>query len=641
MNFSLNSKYFEILSHPIRFAILKSLDIRMRNFSEILKDVDPDEEIGSSKLNFHLKKLVDMNILTKEDKAYSLSELGLKLLTVIQNFSFDDDQQSEESQKVSDTVEEENFVVKNNIIISKKKDLPIIKRPDNLPLIVSAFEYYEGKNYEFMEENYTLLLPDPIENKIKPKDWIKDFSESIYPLLNHNKSREWLIDRYLKLGYGTRGLQDYGLMDASVSVPPYKTTFDAIVELLSTRGKAGLYAKTGMGKSRTALYIASHWFRSYKTPVLYIQNPNFLNDTDFKNLEEFLRKNIVKTRSDPKILLIIEDAHLVDNNQMDSVRKLIAGANNKTYAIFLSFTDIQILKEETKGLNTNFEQIEYLKKELIPQEFSKILDLNQQWKLLRPYFFEWLKWVATDILFDLLPSSTIREKTEIFLSPWSFVVSLGFLEHSLKELLTHVESNLPIILYYSLGQIYIMRGERGIDLNNLLSMFKNYYNKELVGLIGLEWEKYFISLLNSWTLPDNRLLPPFQQVQNERFLSKDTLINFYHIEWAYKACEDLDGLNKEGKIDFTSLFKQLFPVLFEIWEFSNNNGLSLKSFLFWLRNSIRFDINLEGEIRITSFKVDSQTKKLLNMFELSSEKLKNARPSEMVNWLFIKSVISA
>ena len=79
MNYSLSSKYFEILSHPIRFAILSSLDIRVCNFSEILKEVDPEDEIGSSKLNFHLKKLVDLNIIRKEEKSYSLSDLGLKL----------------------------------------------------------------------------------------------------------------------------------------------------------------------------------------------------------------------------------------------------------------------------------------------------------------------------------------------------------------------------------------------------------------------------------------------------------------------------------------------------------------------------------------------------------------------------------
>ena len=81
------SNYFEVLSHPVRYSILKSLDFHMRNFGEILEDVSNfDVDIGSSKLNFHLKKLVDMGIITKTDKQYAISEFGLKFLSLIQNF---------------------------------------------------------------------------------------------------------------------------------------------------------------------------------------------------------------------------------------------------------------------------------------------------------------------------------------------------------------------------------------------------------------------------------------------------------------------------------------------------------------------------------------------------------------------------
>ena len=156
MNYNINSKYFEILSHPIRFAILQSLDIKMSNFTEILKEVDSNDEIGSSKLNFHLKKLVDLHIIDKEDKMYSLSELGLKLLNVIQNFTLEEDVEEKQDDQLSEDIQEENSWLFKHVDISSKHDIPKIKRPDNLPLIVSVFEYYEGKNFEFMEENYSL-----------------------------------------------------------------------------------------------------------------------------------------------------------------------------------------------------------------------------------------------------------------------------------------------------------------------------------------------------------------------------------------------------------------------------------------------------------------------------------------------------
>ena len=641
MNYNINSKYFEILSHPIRFAILQSLDIKMSNFTEILKDVDPNDEIGSSKLIFHLKKLVDFHIIHKEDKIYSLSELGLKLLTIIQNFALEEEGEFKTNINTYDDTKEEISVVIKDIDISRKSDFPVIKRPDNLPLIVSVFEYYEGKNFDFMEENFTLLLPDPISNDIKPKDWISNFSKSLYPLLNQEKSKEWLIDRYLKLGYGTRGLQDYGLMDASTSVPPHITVFEKLSELLTMRGKAGLFAKTGMGKSRTALYMASYWSRKFKTPILFIQNPNLLNEADITKLESVLREKGAKSRNDPKLLLIIEDAHLAEDSQLEFLKKIIAEANNKTYSVFVSFTDIQTLVESSKMLNSNYDQIEYLKKELIPFEYAEILDLEHQWDLLKPYFLEWLKWVAADVLFDLLPKSPIREETDIFHSPWSFVVSLGFLQNTLKELQSNnMDNNLSLILYYSLAQIYIMRGERGVNLTNLVLMFRNYFGQELEESIGKEWEKYFINKLNSWILPDCRLLPPFQQVQNEKTLTRETQINFYHIEWAFKVCEILDKANCDNDINFNNLFENLFPVSFEVWNYISQNNEDSESFLPWLRESVKFDINNEGEIRLTSFKVKPEYVKTIKSFALKNEKIKNFKQPELVNWLFIKSVIS-
>jgi DNA-binding HxlR family transcriptional regulator len=647
MAVTLTSKYFEILSHPIRFAILQNLNFKMRNFGEILQAVDFNEETGSSKLNFHLKKLIDFEIVSKEDKSYFLTELGFKLLALIQNFQ--DINSSEPNQannhKMSEVISEDfSESDKNEEINSKNNELPIIKRPDLLPAIVSVFEYFEGKNYDFMEKNYSLYLPEPISTEINPRIWIQNFSKSIFPLLNKEKSKEWLIDRYLKLGYGTRGLQDFGLMDASISVPPLSILFGTLIELLQMRGKAGLYGKTGMGKSRIALYIASYWIRRFKTHILYMQNPNYLSENDFQKLEGFLVEKNVTNRNDPRILVIIEDAHLINARQLENLKKIIAGANNKTYSIFVSFTDIQVINDTNKILNSNTRLIEDLKQELIPLEYAEILDLNNHWQTLRPYFREWLQWVATDILFDILPSIPKKEdheNTEKYYSPWSFVVSLGFLENSLKELQKlSTSNNLPLILYYSLAQIYIMRGERNINLDNLIHMIETNFKQELIQLIGNEWESQIINQLNAWTMPNSRLLPPFKHSQNNRTFSKETQIAFYHIKWAYKVCETLDTNHKSDEINFNEFFIHIFPTLFEIWKHIVQNDKNVDHFLFWLRETTKFDINSNGEIRITSFRPNSSHHKILQSFSITDNKLNIFKPSEMINWLFIKSVVN-
>ena len=650
-----SSNYFEILSHPVRFAILKTLDINMRNFGEILKEVSEEIDIGSSKLNFHLKKLVDLGIIDKSEKIYSVSNLGIKLLSLIQNFEYleqegfvEDISQSKQNINASSYINADDDELESTQEIFdpslenlhlKDANLPLIKRTDDLPLLISVFEYFEGKNYEYMEEHYTLFFPDPISLDLTPQDWIKRFSKNFYPLLKHEKSRQWLEDRLLKLGYGTRGLQDYGLMDASISVPPLINLFETIKELLTTRGKAGLYAKTGMGKSRIALYIASFWMRSFKTPILYLQNPNFITDETIQNLQKVLQSNIKGERTAPKWLVIIEDAHLGNKQQVENIIKLIAGASSKTYAIFVSFTEIPLITDASQTTKFVNEQIDSLKNELIPMEYQSSLNLNQHWKKLRPYFKEWLKWVAADVLIDYLPETNFRDNLDIFQSPWSFVVSLGFLKNSLKNLESaSSNNNFPVILYYSIAEIYIMRGERSIPLSALLEMLKNYFNDELTELFGTEWKTKLIQILNTWTLPATRLLPPLKYVQNHKTLSKEALISFYHLHWANEVCTYLEINNSTNKINFNELFIHLFPFMKEIWLKTRESDTEL--FTQWLRLHVGFDINDVGELRLSKFNFKSDQLLPLKSFKLSEEDIKKLTQSQLVNWLFVKSIIS-
>ena len=60
-----SSKYFEILSHPIRYSILRYLNINVCSFSDIQVGLNSDHELISSKaqLCFHLRKMLDDKII--------------------------------------------------------------------------------------------------------------------------------------------------------------------------------------------------------------------------------------------------------------------------------------------------------------------------------------------------------------------------------------------------------------------------------------------------------------------------------------------------------------------------------------------------------------------------------------------------
>ncbi len=645
MSLPTTSNYFEILSHPVRYSILKALDINIRNFGEILKEISLENDIGSSKLNFHLKKLVDLEIIEKNDKLYSISDIGLKLLSLIHNFEILEQHNEFEEYNNNSTLvksdikqkeEKESYSLENLLPEDNNQLLPLINRPSGLPLIFSMFEYFEGKNYDFMEEHYYLKLPEPITELIPPMVWIRNFSNNLESLLQNETSKDWLIDRLLKLGYGTRGLQDFGLMDASISVPPLQSLIDSILKLLSERGKVGLFAKTGMGKSRIALYLASYWIRTHETSILYLQNPNLLDDDDLKGLQRILLENIPKDRKSPGWLIIVEDAHLSDKAQSECLYKLISGASNKTYSILVSFTDIPLINNLNNSIDQTDEFIKNLKKELIPDEYSNLLDLDKHWLKLKPFFKEWLKWISADILIDYLPPLNFKENEKIYQSPWAFVVSLGFLKNSLKDLKNSILSNnFPLILYYSIAQIYIMRGERSLSLSILIKLLSNHFNYELEKVFGEDWIDKINLILNDWTLPAKRLLPPFKYTQNKKSLSRETMINFYHIQWANEACNYLDEINKNEINDYNQFFEKLFPFLKEIWSYLKFNG----TFTNWLRLYVGFDINNQGEIRLTNLRLNSDSLKILSSFKMPESRLKTLNQDQLVNWLFVKSII--
>ena len=555
-----SSKYFEILSHPIRYSILKYLNIDIRSFSDIQAGINSNQEIvgSTAQLSFHLRKMQEEEIIIKSDNLYSASEVGIKLLNIIDQF-----ENNESYYKGVVTNQHSSKKLQSSQINDEKKnDLPIIKRPDNLNHLISVFEYFEGKNYEYMEEKCFLQLPDCLTTDINPKEWITVFSQQIIPFLRDEKSKEWVIDRYLKLGYGTRGLQDYGLMDASLSVPPLASTFNTLVDLLMTRGKAGIYAETGMGKRRLSIYIASYWMRKFKTPILYLQNPHMLQKIEYQIFQDILNQNAIHYRKAPKWLVIIEDAHLVDQEQITNLKKLISGASNRTYSIFLSFTKLEVLKSPTNWEQVHHAQVEELYSELIPAEKANELDLHTQWMTLKQYFYEWIKWVAIDILFEYIPNpERIESKKLSHDSPSSFVVSLGFLKSALKLLNEDgITDKFSLILYHFLAQMYIMQNGKAISLKTLLKILDKYFSKELKEMYSEKWQEKVVSNLNNFSSPTKRLLPPFQHTKNTDSLTDDILIQFYHTEWGEEVCTILDSTDNQPLYD--KLFINMFPVTF-------------------------------------------------------------------------------
>ena len=222
------------------------------------------------------------------------------------------------------------------------------------------------------------------------------------------------------------------------------------------------------------------------------------------------------------------------------------------------------------------------------------------------------------------------------------MVSLGFLKSALKHLIDTTTTNLfPLVLYYSLAQMYIMRGEIGISVKNLTMILKNYYDLELNDRYGDKWEPKLLDILNSWTLPTSRLLPPFNYDQKAHNLSKEGIITFYHLEWANEVCNYLDLKASDLLIDYDDLFIKLFQILHQVWELLTKQKLIQKNFASWIRTNAKFEINKENEVVLTTLRLNQKEKKALTSFTIKEQEFKVLKNTELVNWMFIRSIISS
>ena len=484
-----SSKLFELLGNKIRLDIITQLNISRMAFSELLARKS-FKGIRSNKFSFHIRKLADSEIIRKVDNFYELTELGITTLKFVEAFKSDQKYYYDAFDQEFD----QKSVLKSGQPVSKTT-MVIPERLSGLPPAIRTFSLFMGKKSKYMEEKYFLPLPEPISSGTHPQQWIINFYRNLEILLGDNNSKTWLKDRLLKLAFGTRGLQDFGLMDASLAVPPLEKMFTELVDLLVNRGKAGLFATTGMGKSRIMLYLASWWIRSFQTPVLFIDNPKDLNETEWSKLHEILVENQSNHRDNPRWLLIIEDLHLVPVKTLEIINKLVSDSGIQSWSILIAFTSSVIYShssfiEEDQEFSNSVEEIH---EQLQPLEKSDYLDLNLCWNEWRDYFSEWIKWTALDVLVDVIPwKETAYESKSLnqFDSPWAMVVSIGFLKVALSNLQkTKRKTIFPVLLYGIISFLYIIREEQNIKQKTLNVFLQHTLGMELKDLLNdPKWE---------------------------------------------------------------------------------------------------------------------------------------------------------
>jgi DNA-binding HxlR family transcriptional regulator len=630
---------FEVLSQKVRFEVVKQLNYSRKTFSELLACF---QEIRSNQLSFHLKKLVTSELIEKKDNLYELTAFGLNTLKFIEAYESDYTAYLHEEQS------SESITSVKSLAPSDFPDLP--KRPDGLPPAVRSFELFVGKNSSYMENNYILPLPEPIDSEIHPQEWINIFRKNWSDLLANNQAREWLEDRLLKLAYGTRGLQDFCLMDASIAVPPLKSITTNIKEVLLTRGKVGLFGFTGMGKSRILLYLASWWLRSFQKPVLFIQNPREMTEEEWNILSKILVSNAPKLKEKFRWLLIIEDIHLVSSSILEKIKKLVLDAGIQSWSIIIAYTITslnqtpQLLAPENRDFISS---IESLRMELQPLDLSLTLDLNDMWPEWRMYFCEWIKWVALDGLVDLIPwTNRTYEPTaaETFESPWAMVVSLGFLRVALTNLEKTVTDNLfPVVLYGLISLLYLLRGEKNIGHSTICTFLQASLSSELADLYPQHrWEDEVQNTIEHWTDPVIRLLPPIKYQRIAEKLQKEGFISFYHQEWAREVCNSfLDNQSSDTYPLILNIFQKMVPSVYTIWSKIHHEDTHLKdNFLYWIIDNTRFEIDSTGQLRLIHLKlIPNQIQHILGK-TLQVDQIEKLTQIQLLNWTMIKKIVS-
>lgn len=136
---------FSILSHPIRMEILKRINIGTRTYSDLVSIFD---QIESSKVNFHLKKLIRSNIIVKIDKEYELSNLGFSLFKFLEKFEF-------------------NRNLNPEFLLNEDADLNLEKESDIDTLFENMYGYFKVDDFNKKLKDYIDSIPAETKLELK------------------------------------------------------------------------------------------------------------------------------------------------------------------------------------------------------------------------------------------------------------------------------------------------------------------------------------------------------------------------------------------------------------------------------------------------------------------------------------------
>lgn len=485
--------------------------------------------------------------------------------------------------------------IKKKLIELDKLPSLVIILPEGLPPGVKVFD-----PYVLIEKKWPLSLLPAIQPEVTPSEWITQFQEQLTPLIQNPEGKKWLRSRILKLAYGTRGLERFDFLDAIVAVPPLESVIKPIQEQVDKNGKAGVFAKTGMGKSRTLLYLSHWWTLNHpKALILFIDHPSLLLEEDWDQLKQVLEEHRPRS-SDERWLLIIDDIHRVIDNIY--VQNLIAAASPQSYSLLIAFTEEEKTKFEKDRLIVK-DTFQWLRENLSPLGYIEFPNLTNSWPDWSSYFYEWISWAARIVL-DQQALNAWGEKfrpdvkeqmIRRYNSPWAIVIALGFLKKTLEEFIEDCKGTIiQPLLYGLIALLYLKTGETGVELSQLEGFLSQFIGPDdLRSELGSDWENEVISLIKSWTTPYKRLLPPLQKRKVPgRVIVTEPVIDFYHREWADHVCKTLLENEDSNLYDLVhQMFQSSLPDLYHLWQTLTQTNEKTPDFLIWFRDSVGLRID--------------------------------------------------
>ncbi|TFF87807.1 MAG: DUF4062 domain-containing protein, partial [Promethearchaeota archaeon] len=515
---------------------------------------------------------------------------------------------------VNDIIEE----IKDKWMLYESKGKSQLQKSISQLQKTSIIRIYKNKNIK--NDDGEIPLPNPIESSSNPSTWIKSFKSQFTSILKPTQYKEELESRFLKLACGTRGLHQYDLKDSLLAVPPLDSVIEPIQqELIEKTGKFGVFAKPGMGKSRTLLYLAHWWIEmSPEAMAILISEPFRLLDNHWNVLEEIL------ISSSNKILLIFDDVHNIIGEKR--LQNLIVDAGPNSYSLVIGFTEQISLKFK--------EQSRWLKDNILPLNYNDFPTLNDTWSEWRTYFFEWMHWMAkfvldSDSLQTWKQKFNRRNKEQIlskYQSPFSVVITLGYLKQKLEGFLKEYKySVIKRLLYPIIAFLFILKGERSITQSQLLGFLESFIgSEELANELKGDWKQEINLLIKTLIDPPYRLLPPLRKQEVPgKIIETETVIDFYHREWAIIVLEKLlESPNSDLHEVINKLFEKSLPNLTNIWKILTEKMENFPCLIKWFITYVEFSLDENGKYKTTSLDLSNNnlTKVPISLTELKDLK---------------------